>query len=803
MIGRFFLTLALSALSVSAAELRLGPDGDVRTPSDALKRIREERKSGRLDALEKASVLCAPGVYELTDSLVLMPDDSNVEFIGSEDGRTVFSAGRELPPFSVGADRLWHVTVPDSLSFDQLWVGGRRAERAKSPDAGYHFIRRQACGDGRDPLTGAWIDLCSRAFFADPEDVRPLAGLPPDKLTNVLVRVYLSWETAIARVVGIDAKTGLVITESGYPGWRDYGLDPYKTERLRFEFENFRTGLTQPGEWFHDRQKREVIYWPRPGETTGSVRGTVPTAASVVVLKGTSANPVRNVTFRNVAFEHAGYAYPRRVCVGQAAATVGAAVEADFAEGVRLEGCRIEHVALHGIWFRRGCRECAAVSCRLSDLGAGGVYIGPADRKWDVVRQKGEEAKGVVVEDCIISGGGHVYPEGIGVALFLATDCRIEHNDICDFRYTGVSCGWNWRFEPTTNARNSISFNHIRNVGLETLSDLGGIYTLGESKDSVVLGNWIHDIAAYNHNGYGSWGLYSDEGSSYYSYVSNLVYKAKTGAAFQHLGRELCFEGNVYLKSPGGEIGTDPRYAFWRENAGVRGDAAWRQAASSLVPRRAVRPRDIRSREDVDVFSSGFEGFVRGKIPGAPFAVNGGGADPARYGVVRVVEDAAQARNGRRFLELKDAQGLAAAYLPHLSLGCPTGGNGLRLRFSVRPADGKGDFRFELRDRGHPDANSTYSVGVALKVSEGRLTVNGKPLCAMPSGEWTDIGIDVRYADEPEISVVARSSRGGDRASETLKPQSVRFRKASVFEMFAPGEESATLWVDDVAFVQR
>ena len=67
MMDRILLALALSALSASAAELRLGPDGDVRSPADALNRIREDRKSGRLGAQTKAAVLCAPGVYELTE----------------------------------------------------------------------------------------------------------------------------------------------------------------------------------------------------------------------------------------------------------------------------------------------------------------------------------------------------------------------------------------------------------------------------------------------------------------------------------------------------------------------------------------------------------------------------------------------------------------------------------------------------------------------------------------------------------------------------------------------------------------
>ena len=58
-------------------------------------------------------------------------------------------------------------------------------------------------------------------------------------------------------------------------------------------------------------------------------------------------------------------------------------------------------------------------------------------------------------------------------------DSEVSHNRIHDFYYSGVSCGWVWRYGESISRNNRLEFNHIYDIGHGLLSDIGGIYTLG------------------------------------------------------------------------------------------------------------------------------------------------------------------------------------------------------------------------------------------------------------------------------------------------------------------------------------
>ena len=524
--------------------------GEFSNPIASLQRAAElaRAKVGEI----QVTIYLSGGNYRLTEPLELGINDGGtaeapVHWKTMPGEKPITSCGISVRKWKQENDGSWSALLPSDFhgKFRSFYVNDKRAIRARFPDNDYLRID-EAGKDNRTNFSFKENDL------PEVEDVK--------KLELILLH---DWSITRIGVKSIDWKSNHLVAIDSIGARLPFFTLTHWEKQPRYYLENAWEFCDSPGEWFCDFDERKIYYRPFPNEIINETEGVIPVASKLITITGNKETHVGFINFNGITFEHSAWQLPDKGYCGVQACMfydrqednrgrnkVPAAIELDLAEKCGFYDCTIKHTGGSGIWIRQNCLDCEISESHIYDISGNGVSIGEGrDRlvngiPWwistpEQVSQNNKISHSLI-EDC-----GKQFYGAVGIWGGLVANTIIDHNEIRNLPYTGISIGWMWNPDPTPCRENIINANHIHHI-MKILSDGGGIYCLGLQPNSRITDNLIHDVTI-NTGRAESNGMFLDEGITDLLVENNIVFNIARSPLRFHKAFLNVVRNNVFV----------------------------------------------------------------------------------------------------------------------------------------------------------------------------------------------------------------------------------------------------------------
>ena len=532
------------------------------TLTSALRQAREWRRTEDNRIQGGITIYMEGGTYAFHEPVFIRPEDSGtkesptiIRSVGDE--KVILSGGISIKGWKKQG-KVWVADVPvfngRPLDFRQLWVNGKKAVRARDVED-FEKMNRICSVDEKDEIL--YVPVVSIRRLIDNK------GNLKAKYAEMVL--HQMWCVANLRIRSVEVQGDSAAIRFHQPESRIQFEHPWPRPMVTTDGHNSAFYLTNarelqdvPGEWYHDIDARKVYYYPREGEKMQEAEVIVPAVETLVRVEGTLDRPVCHIRFEKITFSYTTWMRPsekghvplqagmyltdgyridpkmQRNYLNHPLDNQGwlgrpaAAVRVVAARQIDFERCRFEHLGSTGLDYEEAVQGGVVRGCLFRDIAGNGLLVGsfspaahethlpynPADRREVCTQQQ--------INNCYFTEIGNEDWGCLAIAAGYVGDVNIEHNEISEVPYSGISLGWGWTQTVNCMRNNRVHANLIHHYA-KHMYDVAGIYTLGSQPKSYVTENCVHSIykPGYVHDPNHWFYLYTDEGSSFITVRDN------------------------------------------------------------------------------------------------------------------------------------------------------------------------------------------------------------------------------------------------------------------------------------------
>ncbi|WP_062429986.1 RICIN domain-containing protein [Herbidospora daliensis] len=561
------------ASAATQATYYVAPDGNdsnpgtLASPFKTVQKARDVVRTVNTNMTGDIYVYLRGGTYSVSSTIEFTSADSGtngyrVIYSAYQNETPILTGGVQVTGWSQHSGNIWKASLNRSNKLRALYVNDKRAVMAtKTVSSGgctgtYNITAGQAswAWESGSQCAGSRYSLSDFPAVASNQD-------------DIEIETGTTWTTAIVgvRTVTSDGSNriatfqqpGAAIAQGAFNGNAQVG----GTHKLMNAYEFLDTA----GEFFFDKTTKTLYYYKAGSEnmSTASVFAPNNVTTLIKIAGSSTSSRARNITLTGLTVQHSDWnlfnvagsvlkqaqqgnlgalAYAKQNFHAYTYRNVDTApgiIQIDNADGLLLQGNRIQHTGVDGISMVNDVVNSQLIGNFTNDVAGSAIVVGHPQHvyigdytssnreKYPVAVEgapKNIEIKNNYIYDSAVLFWGHS-----PISAYFADTLSIQRNRIEKAPWSGVTLGWGWwNFDgssgsirpnqPTTVAKNNtISYNHFVDT-VQRLSDTAPVYTLGNQPGTTITNNYMQGVPSGH-----KYGLHPDEGSGNMVFRDNVL----------------------------------------------------------------------------------------------------------------------------------------------------------------------------------------------------------------------------------------------------------------------------------------